>query len=352
LTYSAGTANGVAYLNGSKVLTIGSALTFDGTNLGVGTSSPSTPLTFGKAVYGGVGSEDFYRIKLQDLGGTANDVGIGQPSSGSMGFNIDPFGFYQWNAGTDGEIMRIDSSGNLGLGVTPSAWGGSFKALDFGSIGSLTTNGAASIIGSNLFVNSGGSLIYKTTAAASYFQQQAGAFSWYTAPSGTAGNAISFTQAMTLDASGNLFTNNGKIGPNATQQHTMPAVASDTYTLNNATQTLSNKTLNGVILNDGYTEEVFAVTGTTPALSPTNGSIQTWTLTGNRTPTAGTWAAGQSMTLMINDSASAFTVTWTSLPVVWVGGSAPTLAPAGGNTVIVLWKVGTTIYGALTGQVA
>ena len=35
-------------------------------------------------------------------------------------------------------------------------------------------------------------------------------------------------------------------------------------------------TLSGAVLNDGYTEEVFAVTGTTPALSPTNGSIQTW----------------------------------------------------------------------------
>jgi len=42
VTLSGGTANGVAYLNGSKVLTTGSALTFDGTNLGVGTSSPSS----------------------------------------------------------------------------------------------------------------------------------------------------------------------------------------------------------------------------------------------------------------------------------------------------------------------
>ncbi len=129
----------------------------------------------------------------------------------------------------------------------------------------------------------------------------------------------------------------------------------DTQTLTNKTLTspvLNTATATGITLNDGYTEEVFAVTGTTPALSPTNGSIQTWTLSANSTPTAGTWAAGQSITLMINDSASAFTVTWTSLPVVWVGGSAPTLAPAGGNTVIVLWKVGTTIYGALTGQVA
>ena len=48
--------------------------------------------------------------------------------------------------------------------------------------------------------------------------------------------------------------------------------------------------LSGVTLNDGYTEEVYAVSGTTPALSPTNGSIQTWTLSGNSTPTAGTWA--------------------------------------------------------------
>jgi hypothetical protein len=28
---------------------------------------------------------------------------------------------------------------------------------------------------------------------------------WFNAPSGTAGNAITFTQAMTLDASGNLM---------------------------------------------------------------------------------------------------------------------------------------------------
>ena len=44
-TMNDGTANGVAYLNGSKVLTTGSALTFDGTNLGIGTSSPTNALS-------------------------------------------------------------------------------------------------------------------------------------------------------------------------------------------------------------------------------------------------------------------------------------------------------------------
>jgi hypothetical protein len=39
-TVPSGTANGVLYLNGSKVVTSGSALTFDGTNLAVGTANP------------------------------------------------------------------------------------------------------------------------------------------------------------------------------------------------------------------------------------------------------------------------------------------------------------------------
>jgi hypothetical protein len=108
--------------------------------------------------------------------------------------------------------------------------------------------------------------------------------------------------------------------------------------------------LSGATLNDGYTEEVFAVSGTTPALSPTNGSIQTWTLTASSTPTAGTWADGQSMTLMINDG-TAYTVTWTSLAVTWKtdGGVAPTLNLTG-FTVIQLWKVGSVIYGARVGN--
>ena len=115
-------------------------------------------------------------------------------------------------------------------------------------------------------------------------------------------------------------------------------------------QTLANKTLNSPVFNDGYTEEVFAVTGTAPALSPTNGSIQTWPLTGNATPTAGTWASGQSMTLMVDDG-SAYTINWASMPVTWKtgGGTAPTLL-ASGYTVIELVKVGSTIYGWLAGD--
>jgi hypothetical protein len=124
------------------------------------------------------------------------------------------------------------------------------------------------------------------------------------------------------------------------------------------TQTLTNKTLTSPVLTTATTsgkftfsgaidETVFAVTGTTPALSPSNGTIQTWTLSGNSTPTAGTFDAGESMTLMVLDG-TAFTITWTSVAVTWVGGTAPTLDTTK-YTVIELWKVGTTIYGALVG---
>ena len=116
-------------------------------------------------------------------------------------------------------------------------------------------------------------------------------------------------------------------------------------------QTLTNKTVNKAVLNDGYTEEVFAITdGATVNLDPNNGSIQTWTLGANRTPGQANWAAGQSITLMVDDG-SAYTITWSTLAPVWTtdGGTAPTLNTSGFTT-IALWKVGSTIYGARVGD--
>ena len=102
------------------------------------------------------------------------------------------------------EIARFDSAGNLGLGVTPSAWG-VYKAIDIlsgGAVFGAATNYAG--LGSNCF-NNGSGWRYKNTAVAGLYQLETNTHVWYTAASGTAGNAITFTQAMTLDASGNLL---------------------------------------------------------------------------------------------------------------------------------------------------
>ena len=93
-------------------------------------------------------------------------------------------------------------------------------------------------------------------------------------------------------------------------------------------------------------DTVYAITdGTSVDIDPANGSIQTWTLGANRTPTATNFVAGQGVTLMVDDG-SAYTITWSTIGVTWLtaDGLAPTLKTTG-YTAIVLWKVGSTVYG-------
>jgi hypothetical protein len=109
-----------------------------------------------------------------------------------------------FNGGT--QTMTLNSSGNLGLGLPPSAWSG-FTVLEIpngGSIGTYSTS-PVMYMNSNAYFN-GANWIYKTTAPSVRYQLNGnvGTHDWLIAPSGTAGNAITFTQAMTLNSSGNL----------------------------------------------------------------------------------------------------------------------------------------------------
>lgn len=111
--------------------------------------------------------------------------------------------------------------------------------------------------------------------------------------------------------------------------------------------------LTDVVLTGSVTEDVDTTTYTTVtgavALSASAGTVQVWTLTGSVTSVTDSLSAGQYITLMIGDG-TAYTIAWGST-VVWVGGSAPTLATTG-YTVIEIWKVGTVVYGAYVGAVA
>jgi hypothetical protein len=103
----------------------------------------------------------------------------------------------------------------MGLGVTPSAWASTLKAIEVGSWGAVSssgTSGNAELLNNAIQTTNGGAFVYKNTAGATRYAQAVGSHSWYTAASGTAGNAITFTQAMTLDASGNLGV--GSTSPN------------------------------------------------------------------------------------------------------------------------------------------
>jgi len=113
------------------------------------------------------------------------------------------------------------------------------------------------------------------------------------------------------------------------------------------TQTLTNKTLTSPTITGTVLEDVYALSGTSASLEPDNGSVQTHTLSGNTTYSDG-FSAGEAITLMIDDG-TAHTITWPTMTWVNNGALAPTLATTG-YTVIALWKVSTTLYGALVGD--
>jgi len=97
--------------------------------------------------------------------------------------------------------LRLDSSGNLGLGVTPSAWG-SYKAIQVNSLGISGSTGDGGISFNGYY--DGSNWKYIGTGQATLYNQYQGQHRFFTSASGSAGGTISLSQAMTLDALGNL----------------------------------------------------------------------------------------------------------------------------------------------------
>jgi hypothetical protein len=126
-----------------------------------------------------------------------------------------------------GGVARVttDASGDVGIGVTPNAWS-TVTALQMAGPSMWGGTGVGHWTVNNYFDGSNYRYI-DSNFATDYYQFQ-GSHVWRTAPSGTAGNAISFTQAMTLNADGNLMvgtttaigklTVNGNCSLNSTQQ--------------------------------------------------------------------------------------------------------------------------------------
>ena len=110
--------------------------------------------------------------------------------------------------------------------------------------------------------------------------------------------------------------------------------------------TLSSLTTNTLDINGEIQElavNTTSVTGST-ALDPSNGTIQRLTFSGTVTFTD-SLSDGESITLHIDDG-TANTASWPTME--WIGGSAPTLDTTN-ETIVVVWKVNSTLYGMSSG---
>jgi hypothetical protein len=191
-------------------------------NLGIGVVPSAWAATYKALQFGGssalwgattaANAETYLTANMFWDGGTRNYLATGSATeyaqvAGAHKWKIAPSG----TAGaaiTFTDAMTLDASGQLGIGVTPSAWkdGGNYQVIDLGAFGSVYGDGGVGLsTSSNSYINSSFAYTYKNTAAASRYTQTGGIHSWYTAPSGTAGAAITFTQAMTLSAAGYLL---------------------------------------------------------------------------------------------------------------------------------------------------
>ncbi len=101
--------------------------------------------------------------------------------------------------------MTIDASGNLGLGVIPSAWPSpTYRAFQIGSTAALFSAAGEVLLDANTYVSTCFLDIYTSTDFATRYQQKSGQHRWFNAISGTSNCTVSFTQAMTLGCNSGL----------------------------------------------------------------------------------------------------------------------------------------------------
>lgn len=263
--------------NGNKLQVTGNA-DFTG-NVGIGGIATGT---YGKlSVFGGISIKNDNNAKLE----------IGRYSSGfansyiKLGSNSNSLRITDNNDQFD--ILELTNAGNLGLGVTPSSWAASpYKALQIGTgigTGAIVgrTDGTNEInFGVNWVYTGGASLSYIGSSYATNYYQKNGEHIWQTAPSGTAGNAITFTPAMTLDASSNLMIN----GTTASGRLTVTGVANGQTirTEHTANYSFLYSTINNAnaVAFDNLSGELRMYTGGSARIAiPTGGNVLIGTIT-------------------------------------------------------------------------
>jgi hypothetical protein len=141
------------------------------------------------------------KLFYKDSAGVVQVIG----TKGGVGSSTTTQVLYN-NAGTvAGSANLIFNGTNLGLGITPNAAWSSFSAIQLGgnTYNAIASSNSYMAVYANTYYD-GTNFKYVSTAGASTYTQNGGAHYFSVASSGTAGNNITFTQAMVINGSGNV----------------------------------------------------------------------------------------------------------------------------------------------------
>ena len=360
-------------------------------NVGIGTSSPlsrfvvsngsdeNIEFTVGSATYNGGVLQYIHR----DTESTRPDMNYFLALGGGGSHK-----FYTSSA----ERMRIDSSGNVGIGTTsptgrldvkaPTGNGNIAITTGTTTTDSIRLNAGGSTtnwleyrgylghvwfdnVGERMRIDSSGNLLVGRTTDANTNGLSLLSSGFFRAS--TTSNTTGVFNRNTSDGAILGFSKDGTtvgiIGVNVSRPYiastsmglkiagteihstnSSGVSVSSTYDIGSALYRWKDLYLSGTANVANVLETVYALSGT--ALDAGNGGIQTKTLAASTTFTD-SLASGESLVLQLEAGAS-YTVTWPTM--TWVtssGNTAPTLTA---KDTLVFWKVSSTLYGAYTGS--
>jgi hypothetical protein len=208
----------VAWNNGTHALYVDGATG----NVGIGASSVSAPLH--------IKSSTVNAIFLQENGSPTTGTGqVGRfvSTTSNVTDALDSNGYYRIGGSTNpatgagfSEYMRIDASGNVGIGVVPkstwiSGYAGNILQMGDAAVFGGSTNDSMAMMMANAYYDSVNSQWeYINTDFATRYEQLDGTHVWSTAASGSADTAITWSESMRIDASGNVGIGTSSITSN------------------------------------------------------------------------------------------------------------------------------------------